>query len=112
MKRPKASFTLEDDFHAEMQRDVYEQPIAHVTNVTSVTNVAPTKHVNTIVFTVPCEALCRVPTTPTSSTKQGHSPMLKLDHAPRIIGCTCGWRTPPGTTDFDDAYVAHATVLR
>lgn len=30
----------------------------------------------------------------------------------RIVGCTCGWRTPPGTTDSDDAYAAHVAIAR
>ena len=46
-----------------------------------------------------------------SKQQQRHAP--QIDHsATRIVGCTCGWLTPPGTTDSDHAYVAHATVMR
>lgn len=41
------------------------------------------------------------------------------DHRPRInremtmiVGCTCGWRTPPDTTDSDTAWIEHVTVAR
>lgn len=41
------------------------------------------------------------------------------DHAPlinhgitRIIGCTCGWRTPSCVTDSDDAFSMHAALTR
>jgi hypothetical protein len=27
----------------------------------------------------------------------------------RINGCLCGWRVPPGTTDFDEAFLLHVT---
>jgi len=40
-------------------------------------------------------------------------------HAPRInraltqiIGCTCGWRTPPGTANSDDTYSMHLAIVR
>ena len=46
-----------------------------------------------------------------SSTLRGHLPLIAADRT-RIVGCTCGWRTPSGTTDSDDTYVAHATVMR
>lgn len=35
-----------------------------------------------------------------------HAPRLVLD-PPQIIGCTCGWETPAGTTDSDDAFAMH-----
>ena len=41
------------------------------------------------------------------------------DHAPRIsqdrtqiVGCTCGWRTPPGTQNSDDTYAVHVAISR
>jgi len=40
-----------------------------------------------------------------------HTPRIILDRA-RIIGCTCGWRTPPGTADSDDTYAARAAFIR
>lgn len=53
------------------------------------------------------EALCRS----TNPARPDHTPRISLDHT-RITGCTCGWRTPPGTTDSDDAYSLHAAVMR
>ena len=50
-------------------------------------------------------------TSTTTSTTTHHTPRLTQDRS-RIVGCTCGWRTPPGTTNSDDAFVAHATVMR
>ena len=54
------------------------------------------------------ETMCR---TRPSSTPRGHAPLMALDR-PRIVGCTCGWRTPPGTPDSEDVYIEHATVMR
>ena len=54
------------------------------------------------------EAMCR---RRPSSTPHGHAPRIALDRT-RIVGCTCGWLTPPGTADSDDAYIEHATVMR
>jgi hypothetical protein len=51
---------------------------------------------------------------PQTVTATDHSPRLALDRT-RIVGCTCGWRVPPGTANSDDAYAvhaAHATVTR
>lgn len=47
------------------------------------------------------ESLCRA-----TSSPRKHAPRIVLDH-PRIVGCTCGWRTPLGTTDSDDVYAEH-----
>ena len=35
-----------------------------------------------------------------------HAPQIALDRT-RIVGCTCGWRTPFGTTDSDAAFAMH-----
>jgi hypothetical protein len=97
------------------------------------------EHGNSIVRTVPCgvhplhsvkvrtngsrsgcpmcemqiESLCRTPTGPTRSpVPRDHAPMITHGRFTRIVGCTCGWRTPPGAADSDDTYVAHATVMR
>lgn len=56
------------------------------------------------------EDLCRS-TVAHAPTPRPHAPRISIDRT-RIIGCSCGWRTPPGTTDSDDAYVLHATVPR
>lgn len=53
------------------------------------------------------EAVCRMAAGPT----RDHAPLIARDRT-RVVGCTCGWRTAPGTTDSDDAYVIHATVMR
>lgn len=41
------------------------------------------------------------------------------EHAPRInhaitqiVGCTCGWRTPPGAENSDDTYSMHVAIAR
>lgn len=49
------------------------------------------------------EDLCR----PKPSTS--HAPRMAFD-PPRIISCTCGWRTPPGEQNSDDAYVLHLAL--
>ena len=36
----------------------------------------------------------------------GHAPQIAQDRS-MITGCRCGWRTPPGTTDSDDAFATH-----
>lgn len=40
-----------------------------------------------------------------------HTPRISLDLT-RIVGCSCGWRTPEGTTDSDDAIVMHIAIAR
>jgi hypothetical protein len=44
-----------------------------------------------------------------------HAPLFNALHATlehdgitMIVGCTCGWQTPPGTTDSDTAFSKHA----
>ena len=49
------------------------------------------------------ESLCR------SASPTTHTPRIARDLT-RIIGCTCGWRTFPGTTDSDDAYAVHLAL--
>lgn len=138
MSRKSLDFTM-DDFHTEMpRRGVYRTPREHQT----LPPQPSPQHGNTIVRTVSCgvhplhsvkvrangsrsgcpmcemqiESLCRVPTNPpqSSAAPREHAPRISIDRT-RITGCTCGWITPPGTTDSDDAYVAHVThvtVLR
>jgi len=78
---------------------------------------ASSDHGGTIVRTVACGVhplLCRTFTEPPpepKTTSREHSPRITLDRT-RIVGCTCGWRTPPGTADSEDAYIEHVTVLR
>jgi hypothetical protein len=43
-----------------------------------------------------------------------HAPSVAHDRAriiTRIIGCTCGWQTPSGTTDSDEAFTMHCAVV-
>ena len=40
---------------------------------------------------------------------QEHQPRMAFD-PPRIVGCSCGWRTPAGTTDSDDALAVHVSL--
>lgn len=44
--------------------------------------------------------------------------MKTPDHAPlitpgwvRIVGCLCGWRTPPNAADSDDAFALHVASV-
>jgi hypothetical protein len=48
-----------------------------------------------------------------ASTKHAHehAPRISLDLT-RIVGCVCGWRTPPGTTASDDAFADHVAIAR
>ena len=44
-----------------------------------------------------------------------HAPRLKRDqnqNLTQIVGCACGWRTPPGVADSEDAFIQHAAVMR
>lgn len=43
-------------------------------------------------------------------TARDHTPRITQDRT-RIVGCACGWRTPPGVTDSDAAFAQH-TVMR
>jgi len=45
------------------------------------------------------------------ATRHEHTPRISLDLT-RIVGCTCGWRTPPGTSDSDTAFSGHAAIAR
>lgn len=40
-----------------------------------------------------------------------HAPLFSLDMT-RVLGCSCGWRTPPGTEDSDAASAAHVASAR
>jgi hypothetical protein len=40
-----------------------------------------------------------------------HAPILTKDLA-RIIGCVCGWKTPPDATDSDTTYTWHVALAR
>ena len=53
------------------------------------------------------EALCRS----ASPAPRDHAPRITLDRT-QLVGCACGWLTPPGTADSDDAYAVHAAGLR
>ena len=44
-------------------------------------------------------------------TAHKHAPRVTQDRT-RIVGCACGWRTPPGVTDSEAAFIQHATVMR
>lgn len=46
---------------------------------------------------------------PPEAKPQEHTPRITLD-ATMIVGCACGWRTPPGTTDSDDAFASHCAI--
>ena len=134
----KTNYTM-DDFRAEMRRrgvpdeprPLAQPPVRQPRART--TKTAP--HRATIVKHVPCgvhplhivkvlasgarsgcpmcemqiELMCRA--RPAVAPPRGHSPQVSADLT-RIVGCSCGWRALPGTTDSDDAYVEHATVLR
>jgi hypothetical protein len=50
------------------------------------------------------EDLCR-------SLPREHSPLIARDW-PRIVGCTCGWRTPSNATDSDTTFTEHAAFAR
>lgn len=43
--------------------------------------------------------------------RRGHAPILDLDRT-FISGCTCGWKTPPGSTDSDDTFALHYACVR
>jgi hypothetical protein len=42
-------------------------------------------------------------------TLKSHVPLVDLD-CPKIVGCTCGWRTPARCADSESAYVKHYTL--
>jgi hypothetical protein len=39
-----------------------------------------------------------------------HAPITTVDQWPHIIGCSCGWKMPPGATDADDESTRHAAL--
>lgn len=41
------------------------------------------------------------------SNPRGHAPLITQL---RIIGCTCGWETPPGTADSETALAKHYAI--
>ena len=38
-----------------------------------------------------------------------HQPIMTFN-PPRIVGCACGWQTPLGVADSDDAVAVHVAV--
>jgi hypothetical protein len=57
------------------------------------------------------EDLCRSLTSAPGAGAAEHAPRITLDRT-RIVGCTCGWRTPAGTTDSDDTFAGHVAIVR
>ena len=41
-----------------------------------------------------------------------HAPRIAQDRTriTQIVGCACGWSTPPGVTDSDAAFAQHAVM--
>jgi hypothetical protein len=39
-----------------------------------------------------------------------HRPLVSVDHA-WVVGCSCGWLTPPGTTDSETAIARHLAIV-
>lgn len=54
-------------------------------------------------------ALDLVITRANRAEQSDHSPLITRDMT-RIIGCTCGWRTPSDTADSDYALAAHCAI--
>ena len=132
----KPTYTM-DDFRAEMRR----RGVPHETTPAPKPTARPhgkkptTPHGAAIVKLVPCgvhplhlvkvrasgarsgcpmcemqiEAMCRPRAA--APPPRDHAPLIAQDRA-RVVGCTCGWRTPAGAADSEDAYVEHATVMR
>jgi hypothetical protein len=48
--------------------------------------------------------IVEIPTAP-----RHHAPRIDRDTT-RIVGCTCGWRTPTGAADSDDTYAVHIAI--
>ena len=40
---------------------------------------------------------------------RSHSPLIDKNIT-RIVGCVCGWRTPPGASDSDDEFTVHHAI--
>ncbi len=47
----------------------------------------------------------------TGAPAREHAPRISLDLT-RVLGCTCGWRTPCDVTDSDTAFTCHAAIAR
>lgn len=47
---------------------------------------------------------------PSEASPIEHAPLL--GRGPMIVGCSCGWRTPPGTTNSDEAHSAHVAAAQ
>ena len=66
------------------------------------------------------EDVCRSftpPRTPLPPRDVQHAPQMTQDLVglglwTRIVGCTCGWRTPLGTTDSDNAFASHVAIAK
>ncbi len=65
-----------------------------------------------------CRSMTRSPSSPRDEgpEPQDHRPVIARDtpEGPwmRIVGCTCGWRTPPGTPDSEETFVVHIAINR
>lgn len=84
----KIDYTM-DDFHAEMRR----------------------RNARGKALKRPPRPLKKGPQELTLPSKHDHAPRI-TQNCTRIVGCACGWRTPPGVTDSEAAFVQHATVMR
>lgn len=47
----------------------------------------------------------------TRRERREHAPLIALDLT-RVVGCTCGWRTPLEATNSDTTHTIHATIAR
>lgn len=82
-KTDKTDYTM-DDFRAEMRRRAEQG-----------------------------KALKHPPRALKTGTTLNHAPRIKRDqNLTRVVGCACGWRTPPGVTDSEAAFLQHATAMR
>jgi hypothetical protein len=57
------------------------------------------------------EASATVPAHQRHTGATEHAPRITLDLT-RIVGCTCGWRTPPDTADSDVALAVHVALAK
>lgn len=48
---------------------------------------------------------------PAGHARDKHVAILDLENA-RIVGCRCGWRTPPGIPDSEETFVEHVAKER
>lgn len=60
-----------------------------------------------------CSSLSSKPADPPPSPPRAreHAPRITNDRT-RIVACACGWRTPAGAPDSEEAYIEHATGRR